>query len=83
MIRSMYSGSIISVSADGKPIEPNLEARVGETPPYKTYVTWNFWGYGYTRADYGLVRGSAFDYSWTSEAVNKALEVARQEASIQ
>ena len=62
---------IISVSADGKPIEPNLEARVGETPPYKTYVTWNFWGYGYTRADYGLVRGSAFDYSWTSEAINK------------
>jgi hypothetical protein len=65
-------GSVaISVTADGTPLEPNLEARVGETPRYKNYVTWNFWGYGYTRADYGLVRGSAFDYSWTSEAVNK------------
>lgn len=65
-------GSVaISVTANGQPLEPNLEARVSETPRYKTYVTWNFWGYGYTRADYGLVRGSAFDYSWTSEAVNK------------
>lgn len=49
----------------------SVTVRVVEKIPYSKYINWNNWSIGYTRSDFNLLRGSAYDYSWTSEAIHK------------
>jgi len=51
----------------------DLEAatvRVCEKPAYNKYVYWNYWAIGYTRSDFNTMRGSKYDLSYTSQALN-------------
>lgn len=60
----------ITLEAFGEKLEPCV-TRVLEKMTYLKYISWNNWANGYTRSDFNTLRGSAFDYSWTSEAVHK------------
>ena len=60
----------VTLSAFGEDLTPCTE-RVIENIPYKKYINFNNWSIGYTRSDFNLMRGSRYDYSWTSEAIHK------------
>ena len=60
----------VTLEAFGDELEA-FQVRVSENITHSKYINWNNWSIGYTRSDFNLLRGSAYDYSWTSEAVNK------------
>ena len=59
----------VMVEAFGDSFDP-ASIRVQEKIPYEKYINWNNWSIGWTRSDYNLLRGSEYDYSWTSEAIH-------------
>ena len=59
----------VTVTVSGEELEP-VTARVCEKFSYAKYISWNFWAVGYTRSDFNLLRGSSYDYSFTSEAIH-------------
>ena len=60
----------VTVDAYGDSFQP-VTIRVIEQIQYEHYINWNNWSIGWTRGDFNLLRGSTYDYSWTSEAVHK------------
>lgn len=60
----------VSIDAYGDAFQP-VTVRVIERILYTQYINWNNWSIGWTRSDFNLLRGSQYDYSWTSEAINK------------
>ena len=59
----------ITVEAFGDRFDP-VSIRVREKILHDKYIIWNNWAAGWTRGDFNLLRGSEYDYSWTSEAVH-------------
>ena len=59
----------LTAEVSGDKLEP-LSVRTVEQIAYQHYINWNNWSIGWTRSDFNLLRGSAYDYSWTSEAVH-------------
>lgn len=59
----------VTLEAFGDTFDP-ASIRVQEKIPYQKYINWNNWSIGWTRSDFNLLRGSEYDYSWTSEALH-------------
>ena len=59
----------VTVEAYGDSFDP-VSIRVQEKIAYEKYINWNNWSIGWTRSDFDLLRGSQYDYSWTSEALH-------------
>lgn len=58
----------LTVSTEDGPLA-ELDVRVGEPYKYKKFISWNFWGTGYSRNDFCMIPGSRYDQSWSSIAV--------------
>lgn len=59
----------VTVEAYGDAFEP-VDIRVIENVTYEKYINWNHYAAGWTRNECNLLRGSQYDYSWTSEALH-------------
>lgn len=66
----------ITVTAAGQTLGDVLETRVREKLPYSSYVAWNPWAAGYTRADFGLMIGGPYDKSWTNYGADETLRAS-------
>jgi len=59
----------IAISAMDESLNP-IEVKVIEQLTHTSYINWNNYSIGWIRAICNLLRGSAYDYSWTSQALN-------------